>query len=214
MLAGIGMEPPSQQDSRRAFLRKGLLGGLVLSIGGAGWLISRATKRVVLPSVGLQVLDPVEYSVLEAIGGRLLPPHMGFPTVEGVGVALNADRILLKADPAAAKEVKQLLKLFENALAGFLFGGRIRPFTQLSPEAQDAVLREWQNSRLVIRRTGFQALRTLAMAAYFGSPLTWPATQYPGPPEGFHQPDAPMWKGGGQPRPEGNGVYHDELSRE
>jgi hypothetical protein len=34
---------------------------------------------------------------------------------------------------------------------------------------------------------------------------------YPGPPRGFHQPDAPVWKGGGQPRPEGNGVFHEEA---
>lgn len=208
------MQWRSQPDSRRTFLKKGLLGGFVLSIGGAGFLLTRSTRQVALPDQLLAVLDPTEYSVLQAVAGRLIPQRAGFPTVQQVGAALNADRILLLADPCARKEVKQLLKLFENALAGFLFGGRLRPFTQLAPEEQDAVLGEWQNSRLQIRRTGFQALRTLAMAAYFGSPLTWAASGYPGPPEGFHQRYAPVWKGGGAKRPEGNGVYHPELSRE
>src|SRR5712691_3302367 len=149
------MASRSQPDSRRTFLKTGLLGGFVLSIGGAGFLLARSTRQVALPDQPLAVLDPTEYSVLQAVAGRLIPQRAGFPTVEQVGVALNADGILLRADPSARKEVKQLLKLFENALAGFVFGGRLRPFTQLAPEDQDAVLREWQNSRLEIRRTGF-----------------------------------------------------------
>ncbi|HEX4803047.1 MAG TPA: hypothetical protein VFV14_06030, partial [Myxococcaceae bacterium] len=121
-------------------------------------------------------------------------------------------RILSRADPSAAKEVKQLLILFENALAGFIFGGRVEPFTRLSAGEQDEVLREWQSSRLRLRRTGFQALRTLAIAGYFGSSRSWPAVQYPGPPPGFHQPDAPAWRGGDEKRPEGNGVFHPESA--
>ncbi len=203
---------PLTQDSRRSFLKKGLFGGLLLSLGGAGFLLSRGTRLVPLPKGGLQVFDPIEYSVLQAIAARLIPQGGGFPSVEQVGVALNADRVLVRVAPGARQEVKQLLKLFENALAGFLFGARTQPFTQLDPEAQDEVLREWQDSRLEIRRTGFQALRTLASAAYFGSPLTWPAVHYPGPPPGFHQPDAPVWRGGGAKRPDGNGVFHAEAS--
>lgn len=208
------MESYPQPGSRRGFLKKGLLGGFVLAFGGGAFLASRASKVRVLPKDGLRVLDSTEYSVLLAIAARLVPKSPGFPGAEEVAVGINSDRILLLADPAARKEVKQLLKLFENALAGFLFGGRTRPFTQLPSEEQDAVLREWQNSRLEVRRTGFQALRTLTNATYFGSPITWPAVHYPGPPEGFHQPDAPFWKGAGEKRPDGNGIYRAEVPDE
>src|SRR5262249_43866958 len=139
---------------------------------------------------------------------RVLPEAEGFRSVWEVGAGANADRILTLADPAAAKELKQLLRLFENALAGFIFDRRIHAFTSLSPSEQDQALRDWQSSRLQIRRTGFQALRTLVLAAYFSSPLTWQTVRYPGPPTGFHQPDAPVWRGGGEKRPDGNGVFH------
>ena len=74
-------------------------------------------------------------------------------------------------------------------------------------------LEEWRDSRLAVRRTGYNALRTLVLAGYFQSPLTFKPMGYPGPDEGFYQPEAPVWFGGPQPRPEGNGVFHPEAAR-
>ena len=111
-------------------------------------------------------------------------------------------------EPSAQAELKQLLGLFENALAGFVFGGRTEPFTALDAAAQDRVLEEWRDSRVALRRTGYNALRTLVLAGYYQSPLTWKPIGYPGPDEDFYQPDAPVWFGGSSPRPEGNGVFH------
>ncbi len=205
---------PSIGKSRRSFLRKGIFGGLVLAVGGAGFLASRRSRVLDLPAQGLLVLDLTEYAVLMSVAARVLPEGEGFRSVSEVAAGVNADRILALADPTAAKELKQLLRLFENALAGFIFDRRIRPFTTLSISEQDQVLRDWQSSRLQIRRTGFQALRTLVIASYFSSPLTWPTVQYPGPPPGFHQPDAPVWRGGGEKRPDGNGVFHPPSRRD
>jgi hypothetical protein len=109
--------------------------------------------------------------------------------------------------------VKQLLGVFENALAGFVFGGRREPFTRLPPAEQANVLLEWQNSRLLVRRTGHSALRNLVMGGYYSSSLTWKPSGYPGPPAGYWQPDAPVWKGEGAPRPPGNGVFTEEGER-
>ncbi|HET9451941.1 MAG TPA: hypothetical protein VFO83_13715, partial [Aggregicoccus sp.] len=78
-------------------------------------------------------------------------------------------------------------------------------FTRLSPEAQDAVIADWRDSGLALRRTGFQALRALAAGAYYSSPRVWPAVGYPGPPSALHDPAAPVWKGGGAPRPQPRG---------
>jgi hypothetical protein len=206
-------QPTSIPFGRRGFLKKGIFGGLILAVCGGGFLALRRSRLVPLPRQRLAVLDPAEYAVLMAIAARLIPGGEGFPSVEEVGVGLNADGILARTDPAAAREVKQLLKLFENALAGFVFGGRMGPFTHLAGADQDEVLRGWQSSRLAIRRTGFAALRTLAIASYFGSPLSWPAVHYSGPPPGFHQPEAPVWRGGGAKRPDGNGVFHPESPK-
>ncbi len=77
--------------------------------------------------------------------------------------------------------MRHLLMLFENALPNFLLGGRVVPFTQLAADDQDQVLREWAESRLAIKRTGYVALKTLVSAAYFGQPSVWAAMGYSRP---------------------------------
>jgi len=174
--------PPSGQK-RRGFLKKGLLGGALLALGGVGALSLRKGPPRDLPHEGLKVLDAQEYAVMAALAARIIPDRPGFPTVEELGTAAAADAVLQKTDPSVQAEVKQLLRLFENAVTNALFGGRTRPFTALLPPAQDDVLREWRDSRLSVRRTGYQALRGLLLAAYYGDARTWAAVGYPGPVE-------------------------------
>ena len=191
--------------NRRSLIKRGLFGGALLALGGAGALVLRGTRKVALPPEGLLVLDEVEFAVVDALAGRFVTPVKG-PSVEEVRVAFNVDRVLMRASVDVRKEVKQLLKLFENALAGFLFGARVKPFTQLDGAEQDEVLREWQQSRLEIRRTGYQALRTLVFAAYYGADASWPAASYPGPPMRAIK-DQPVFTGEGGPPRTGLGVF-------
>lgn len=194
---------------RRGFLKKGLFGTALLLLGGGGFLFTRPTRRTKAPPERLVTFTEDEYAVLDAISRRFAPMREGFPSVDEVQPALWADRLLARASEDVKQELKRLLGLFENGLGNFFFGFRFRPFTQLSPDEQDRVLAEWRDSRLVVRRSGYRALHVLLMTAYYGSPKTWSALGYPGPPPGFHQPDAPVWKGGGEPRPFGNGVFVD-----
>jgi hypothetical protein len=194
-------------QTRRSFIKRGFFGGAVLALGGVGGLALRRGADVALPAEGLRVLGKREYAVLEAIARRVVTPQPGFPTPDEVRVAFTCDRVLALADETSQVEVRQLLELFDNALAGFLLGGRITPFTKLSSEAQDEVLREWMTSRLELRRTGYMALRTLVTSAYYGNPATWAAVGYPGPPKAFHDPTAPVWKGGSEPRPPSPGIW-------
>src|SRR5712664_1826591 len=97
-------QPTSIPEGRRGFLKKGIFGGLILAVCGGGFLALRRSRTVPLPQQGLAVLDPSEYAVLMAIAGRLIPEGEGFPSVEQIGVGLNADRILAQTDPAAARE--------------------------------------------------------------------------------------------------------------
>jgi len=193
----------SEAITRRSLVKRGLFGGALLALGGAGFLAFRGSRRIALPAEGLQVFSELEYAVFDAFARRVVIP-MGGPPVDRL--AFNADRVLTRASPDVQGEVKQLLGLFENALAGFLFGGNVRPFTRLEPEAQDAVIRDWANSALEVRRTGYQALRTIALASYYGANESWSAARYPGPPQGFHWKDAPVYRGGTDKR-EGLGIY-------
>lgn len=200
------LPPRGAPPTRRGVLKKGLLGGLLLAFGGGGWLATRRSAVVALPE-GLQVLDAREHAVVWALVQRFVPAREGFPSADALKTAVAVDGILAMLDATARDEVKQLLMLFENALPNFLFGGRPQPFTQLDPTTQDEVLAEWRDSRITVRRSGYVALRGLALAAYYGNSATWAAVGYGGPPQGLHDPQAPVWKGGGEPRPLGNGTY-------
>lgn len=195
------LPPPGGKPSRRGVLQKGLFGGALLALGGAGALFFRKSVDVPAPEGGLQVLTLREYAVLVVLAQRFLPKRAGSPTVDELGLAATCDGVLAQVDPSSQKEFKQLLGLFENALGNLLLGGRTQPFTRMAEDAQEAVLDEWRLSRLSVRRTGWLALRTLILGSYFGDPRTWAAANYPGPPAGLHQPDAPVWRGGGAPRP-------------
>ena len=170
---------------RRQVLKKGLFGGFLLAASGAGWLGFRPHGN--------------RLQVLTALAKCWVPEHAVFPSSRALQTAQACERVIALTDEATQTELTQLLSLFENALPNFLFGLRPRPFTQLGLDEQQRVLAEWRDSRLSIRKTGYLALRGLVMAAYYGDAATWSAVGYPGPPPGIHQPQAPVWKGGGAP---------------
>lgn len=202
------LPPPGEKPSRRGVLKKGLFGGALLALGGGAWLFTRPSAVVALPD-GLKVLGTREYACMHALVQRFIPPNEGFPDADSLNTTVAADGVLALMDDSTRDELKQLINLFENALPGFLFGRRREPFSMLPMDQQFAVLDEWRDSRLTLRRTGYLALRGVVMAAYFGNPKTWPAVKYPGPPAGIHDPNAPVWKGAEATRPFSNGQWHD-----
>lgn len=196
--------PPPGGMPRRSLLKKGLLGGALLALGGGAALALRPGRELPLPPEGLRVLSAREYAVVDALARRMAPVAVGFPDpTRDVPTALHVDRLLAAGDAGAAREVRQLLGLLESALGGFLLGGRTQPFTQLDGAVQDAVLAEWRDSGLAVRRTGFLALKTLVLGAYYGDPRAQAATGYPNASRALHDPTAPKWKGEG-PRPVDN----------
>ncbi len=203
------LPPRGAPDSRRGFLKKGVFGGLLLALGGGGFLATRRGAQVLIPP-GLQVLNAAQYAVMWAIVQRFVPVREGFPAADSINTTVAADGIIALLEDVTRDEIKQLLMLFENALPNFLFGGRTVPFTQLGPTEQDEVLAEWRDSRLTLRRTGYRALRGIAIAAYYGNKATWSAVGYSGPLPGIHDPNAPVWKGGAEPRPIGNGTMVEQ----
>ena len=169
--------------SRRNLLRGGIGSAALLALGGVG-LGLQSTRLGAAPAEALLVLTPEEHAILAAIARRVWPsPGPDVPGADAVGVGLLADRLLSHADPGTAVDVKSVLALFENGLVGALFGERVRPFTQLAPEAQDAVLLAWRDSSVALRRTVFRALSTMVTALYYGHPSVWPGIGYPGPPD-------------------------------
>jgi hypothetical protein len=181
---------PGEKEGRRGFLKKGLLGAALLAAGGGSvWLATRRTR--VAPSTrGLEVFDPVQLTVIMAVAERMIPDHPGFPRPAEVGLAAKVDAIAAMAHPAAHKELRQLLGLFESGFGGLL-DLQPRLFTDCDAAGQDRRLRAWMTSRIAVRRTGFRALKRLVTAAYYASPEVWGAVGYPGPPTGAALREAP-----------------------
>lgn len=170
--------------SRRGFLKRTLLGSALLAAAGAVPLALRKGIDRALPAdAKLVFLTPAEYSVFAAVADCVVPKlDPGQPTAAELGVALKVDQLLSRADPDTRHDFKQLLGLFDNALAAFVLDGRTRPFTQLSPDEQDEALRQWRDSRLPLRRSGFQSLQRLSLALYYCDPKVYAGIGYLGPP--------------------------------
>lgn len=166
--------------SRRTLLRFGLGGSLLLATAGTGLALQPSRLRT--PRETPKALDERSFSVLAAVVERMIPARRGFPSPAELEIAERIDAFLAAGDPAVAREFQQALLLVENGLAGFLMDGRPRPFTRLSPEAQDRALDAWRTSTWSFRRMIYRALHGLCMATYFTCPEVYAGTGYPGPP--------------------------------
>ena len=154
------------------------MGGALLAVGGTGlalWpsLIERK------PRTPLKVLDEKQFAVLAQVASRTVRIEGADP----IQIAHSIDDLMSRNPPEVQSDFKQLLGLFENALSGLIFDGRPKPFTRLSPEAQDGVLANWRDSRITVRRAGYQALRKLTCAAHYAQTSCWASVGYPGPPQ-------------------------------
>jgi hypothetical protein len=164
--------------NRRTFIRRGLVGGALLALSSATGLFvwpSAVTRR---PRRPLRALDERHFAILAAIASRTVMA----PAADPIEIAHRIDEQIAWACPEARGDFQRLLLLFDNALAGLILDGRARPFTRLSPAAQDEVLAHWQTSRLAIRRSGYTVLRKSTQSAWYAAPAAWEDTGYPGPP--------------------------------
>lgn len=167
--------------SRRRLLKTGLVGFVLVSAGSAALLLQKPRLRS--DGADLHVLDAREASVFAALADRLCPAlGAGAPGASALGLVASIDKLLASADPDALQGVKVGILLFDNAFTGALFGERVRPFSQLSADQQDVVIRSWQESRVGFKRTLMRALSSLIMTVYWGDPRTWPRIGYAGPP--------------------------------
>jgi hypothetical protein len=170
---------------RRGFLQLGLAGGALLALGGTG-LHLWPGERMHRPRGPLLALDEEEFAVLAAAAARIVVA----PGADPVTIAHAVDETLTFGPPEAAADFKKFLGLIESALAGLLLDGRSpKPFTRLDAAGQEAVLYQFRDSRLVLRRSGYQALRSLCLGAYYASESSWAVVGYPGPPDIRLPPD-------------------------
>jgi hypothetical protein len=163
-------------------VKRGLFGTVLLVLGGGAASFLWPTHRRRAKS-GLRVFDEKEASILSAVAETVLKVEAGSPSTAEVDVAGRVDRVMALAAPEVAREFRQLLRLFENGLTGVVTGTGWTSFTAASEESREARLRAWEQSRIALFRTGYQAMKRLCAACYYSSPASWAAIGFLGPPE-------------------------------
>lgn len=168
---------------RRTFLKRGLIGGAVLVVGSGAYLGLRGPALRHAPAGPLYVLDGATFAILAAVAARVA----SFDEADPVRIAHGVDVALQYLPVEGQADLKRALRLLDNGLAGLFTRGSATPFTQLSPDAQDAALTRWACSSVAVLRSAFDALRKLCLAAHYAELENARAIGYPGVP--FDKPD-------------------------
>lgn len=164
--------------NRRTFLKRGLLGGVLLAAGGGAVAALTPSRVLYEPRAALKSLTPAQFNVLAAIAARIVIADGADP----VAIAHSVDHSLSRMEPELQKDLADVFGLFESPLAGLL-DFRLQPFTRLSPEAQDAALLAWRDSAISLRRGAYRAIKNLCTTAFYRQESAWALAGYPGPPD-------------------------------
>ena len=159
------------KGSRRRFLGWIAAGAVV---GGASIAALRSTGYSIPREIAqkLVVLSPWQYVVIDAFGRRMLDP-------ESADVAAFADGYFVGLADADRRDLLAFVAYVEHLAP--LAAGHTKRFSSLGPDAQDEVLESLEQSSIDLLRGGFQALKAVAMMAYYRRPASWPALGYGGP---------------------------------
>jgi hypothetical protein len=171
-----------QQDhiERRAFIKRGLFGGVILGLGAlfsyqqSGYKIARETLET------LKILNAKEFLVLESVAERIMSgDQAGVPSARELKVAQWIDGYLSRQPRWVQKDFVLLLNALEHSgpALNFVFSR----FTRMTAQQQDAVLDSWSRSRLSLRKQGFGAVKGLCVMAYYRHPRSWDVLGYDGP---------------------------------
>jgi hypothetical protein len=157
--------------SRRKFVA---WAAATLFAGGGGLVALRHGGTPVPADIGrrLRSLQPWQYAVAEAVGGRITHP-------ESADVGWFADGYLSDLPQADRRDLIRLLTYVEHVAP--LLEGRLRRFSQLPAEVQDRVLRGLESSGSDLLRAGFQALKALSFMALYRREQSWSSLGYAGP---------------------------------
>lgn len=163
--------------SRRRFLRVTAAGAAVTGV--SAWWLARGYPVGPGVRARLRALSPKQFAVLLALASAALGPRrlgrMGAP--DDLGVAMDAFVAGLPA--RARRDFGRLLHLLEHV--GPLAAGFATRFSKLAPVNRRACLACWQRSRTRALGAGFQAVKGLAMMAYYVRDAAWREIGFAGP---------------------------------
>lgn len=134
----------------------------------------------------LKSLTNKEYAVARAAAEALL---VGVPVSASV-IASRIDQELAWVGEPIRTDMKSVLGLMEHATP---LGGRVRKFTQLTPQQRLTYLEGWKHSRFQLRRAAYQAVKGFVYYFAYVDPATRFLTGFAGPwRERIHIPAYPV----------------------
>ncbi len=143
-----------------------------------------------------ETLKPSEHELLKLICDTFVPSlesaeqhDFYLRRASDIGVNKELARIIeSELRPEFRQQIRRMLRYFENSLFNIALHQKLKRFSHLSPTERESYLTGWANSRMPLRRTGFQALKRLILFLNYSLPDTdglnpnWKAIGYHGPP--------------------------------
>jgi hypothetical protein len=164
---------------RRTFLTLGIAGAATLA--AAGWWA--ALRKRPDP---LLALDDDAKSIVAAIVPAMLEGALpGVPRERDAAIAetvVNVDRAIQGLPPTSRAELGQLFALLALTPARRAFAGVASPWQEASVAEVTAFLERWRDSGWALKRSAYDALHQLILAAWYGNRRSWAGIGYPGPP--------------------------------
>lgn len=174
---GAGVHTGGMQ--RRTWLKLGL--GSAIAFALAGGLMSTMgpglTAAGGLSDGGRDVLKAISRGVLDGA----LPVDAQTREAELHAQLERLERYVAGLPPAVRAELSQLLGILASPAGRVTFAGLDRDWARASETEVQAALESMRQSRLLLRRQAYQALRDLAVAGYYSQPVAWELMGYPGP---------------------------------
>lgn len=168
---------------RRAFLKKLLILGSVLTVGTTGyWTIPEDQKESPFAEMTTQFFKSDDLYVLLAILPVMLA---GNPMSDATfrRVIDNMDQSILLLSEKSQLELRQLFDLLGQKLARVIATGIWQNWKAASANEIAQFLENWRDSFLDLLQTGYQGLHQLVMGNYYADSNHWQWLDYPGPPK-------------------------------
>jgi hypothetical protein len=182
-------EPESIDDGRRALLRTGLLGGMLLGTAGLGATLSGCTGRSEAAAAGYRFLRDADLKLFRALIPAVvtsLPPPGAARDALQQQILKGIDLSCYRLGHPTRKIVLQLFDLLNMGVSRRLLAG-VGDWGSATPQQAQAFLERWRTSSFALLNSGYRALTKLVAAPYYGTHAGWAAANYPGPPPGPFQ---------------------------
>lgn len=159
--------------SRRSLIKAGVLGGLVLSAGGAWYVATRDVARSGLPQSTRAMFRAVAPVIL---AGALTNDDAIERLLDHV------ERALAGLSVGAQTELSDLFGLLDLYPSRKLLTG-VSDWSLSGADEIAAFLHNWRFHRFALLQSGYAALHDIVIGAWYAQPESWEAIGYLGPPE-------------------------------